>query len=115
MLILFCMRGCGRAQRPAFPAPSVFREREVDGKTRANLCCEIAKLCHDVIAKSDSDDRVRRSSTSEGGSNPYLLAEPWIASLANARNDEDGLFEKLNPGCHHPRRRVIQDSRDIRD
>src|SRR5258708_12323101 len=24
MLVLFCMRGCGRIARPAFPAPSVF-------------------------------------------------------------------------------------------
>jgi hypothetical protein len=28
-------RGCGRIGRPAFPAPSDFRERKVDGKTRA--------------------------------------------------------------------------------
>jgi len=45
---------------------------------------EIAKLCPNVIAcdkreafaqGSDSDDRVRRSSTSEGGSNPFFLAQ----------------------------------------
>src|ERR1700694_6283903 len=29
MLILFCMRGCGRIVRPAFPAPSDFRRRDV--------------------------------------------------------------------------------------
>src|ERR1700738_4363656 len=28
-------RGCGRTGRPAFPAPSVFREREIQSKTRA--------------------------------------------------------------------------------
>jgi hypothetical protein len=28
MLILFCMRGCGRIERPAFPAPSVRRVRK---------------------------------------------------------------------------------------
>jgi hypothetical protein len=33
MLILFCMRGCGRIARPAFPAPSDWRVR----KSRANL------------------------------------------------------------------------------
>jgi hypothetical protein len=34
MLILFCMRGCGRSERPALPAPSVLK---ADGscKTRA--------------------------------------------------------------------------------
>ena len=36
MLILFCMRGCGRIKRPAFPAPSDIRRRDVQGKTRAD-------------------------------------------------------------------------------
>src|SRR5215212_11484734 len=31
---LFCMRGCGRIERPAFPAPSD-GEQEFPGKTRA--------------------------------------------------------------------------------
>src|ERR1700686_5213184 len=31
-----CTRGCGRSGRPAFPAPSVFREREIQSKARAN-------------------------------------------------------------------------------
>ena len=35
-----------------------------------------------VMASSGSDDRVRRSATSEGGSNPWL--DEWIASLALA-------------------------------
>jgi hypothetical protein len=35
MLILFCIRGCGRIERPAFPAPSDWRGREVLSKTRA--------------------------------------------------------------------------------
>jgi hypothetical protein len=43
MLILFCMRGCGRNERPAFPAPSVFRERELLLKL-ARMRGEIAKL-----------------------------------------------------------------------
>src|SRR5580700_11333775 len=30
-----CTRGCGRAERPAFPAPSDWRGREIFGKTRA--------------------------------------------------------------------------------
>src|SRR5258705_12648018 len=32
---LFCVRGCGRIARPAFPAPSDFRERDADSKPRA--------------------------------------------------------------------------------
>src|SRR5258706_10447878 len=32
MLVLFCMRGCGRIERPAFPAPSDFRRREIQAK-----------------------------------------------------------------------------------
>src|SRR6266700_862734 len=31
-----CMRGCGRIERPAFPAPSDFRRREVKKKTRVH-------------------------------------------------------------------------------
>jgi hypothetical protein len=45
MLILFCMRGCGRIVRPAFPAPSEFQRAEISGKTRAKTRGEIAKLC----------------------------------------------------------------------
>jgi hypothetical protein len=33
--VYYTTRGCGRIGRPAFPAPSVIREREVDGKPRA--------------------------------------------------------------------------------
>src|SRR6266481_5110357 len=36
MLILFCMRGCGRIERPAFPAPSVIPGRMVFAKPRAH-------------------------------------------------------------------------------
>jgi len=42
---LFCTRGCGRIARPAFPAPSFSKGRDVDGKTRAKTRGEIAKLC----------------------------------------------------------------------
>src|SRR6266403_5098077 len=45
MLVLFCMRGRGRIARPAFPAPSDGRERDVTSKTRAKTCGEIAKPC----------------------------------------------------------------------
>src|SRR5207244_5848208 len=45
VLVLFRTRGCGRIARPAFPAPSDFRERDVQDKTRAQSRGEIAKLC----------------------------------------------------------------------
>jgi len=39
-----CTRGCGRAERPAFPAPSELRGRDEQAKTRAKTRGEIAKL-----------------------------------------------------------------------
>jgi len=36
MLILFCMRGCGRVWRPAFPAPSVLQRTGLQFKTRVD-------------------------------------------------------------------------------
>jgi hypothetical protein len=33
--VLFRTRGCGRIERPAFPAPSEFRGQDSSGKTRA--------------------------------------------------------------------------------
>jgi hypothetical protein len=33
---LFCIRGCGRIARPAFPAPSDFQGTGSPSKTRAN-------------------------------------------------------------------------------
>jgi sarcosine oxidase delta subunit len=38
------MRGCGRIERPAFPAPSEFQGQERQNKTRAHTRGEIAKL-----------------------------------------------------------------------
>src|SRR5258708_31389025 len=35
VLILFCTRGCGRIERPAFPAPSDFSGAGNSGKPRA--------------------------------------------------------------------------------
>src|SRR5258705_5569298 len=45
MLILFCMRGCGRIERPAFPAPSEFQKAGRSWQTSRETCGEIAKLC----------------------------------------------------------------------
>src|SRR5579872_751193 len=41
----FCARGCGRARRPAFPAPSVFR-RDVTLKNSDAMRRENEKACH---------------------------------------------------------------------
>src|SRR5437868_3891418 len=42
MLFLFCMRGCGCIERPAFPAPSDL-QMAPQGKTRVRMRGEIAK------------------------------------------------------------------------
>src|SRR5713226_8161755 len=65
---LFCTRGCGRIARPAFPAPSFSKGRDVDGKTRAKTRGEIAKLCLQFVHRHCEERLVRGSSTSEGGS-----------------------------------------------
>jgi hypothetical protein len=41
--ILFRTRGCGCIERPAFPAPSDFREPDFKATSRG-ICGEIAKL-----------------------------------------------------------------------
>jgi hypothetical protein len=43
MLILFCMRGCGRIARPAFPAPSDEEGGRLEQNSRG-LRGEIAQL-----------------------------------------------------------------------
>src|SRR6476646_8613120 len=47
MLVCFfhCTRGCGRIERPAFPAPSVTRGREIQVKLARKSRGEIAKPC----------------------------------------------------------------------
>jgi hypothetical protein len=55
----FCMRGCGRIGRPAFPAPSDFSEGGKFQLKLARTCGEIAKLYSDVIARSESDEAIQ--------------------------------------------------------
>src|SRR5258705_11495265 len=43
MLILFCMRGCGCIERPAFPAPSIFGEANEFLQTSGESRREIAE------------------------------------------------------------------------
>src|SRR4051794_7338092 len=74
---LFCMRGCGRIARPAFPAPFIF-SRVTVGKARAFSRRENAEVCGRtqgikvVIARSESDEAIHLRSGD---------ADPWIASL----------------------------------
>jgi len=44
MLFYFCMRGCGRIERPAFPAPSDLQEAGCRLANLAQTRGEIAKL-----------------------------------------------------------------------
>jgi len=44
MLVLFCMRGCGCIERPAFPAPSIFGEGETILQNSGTARREIAML-----------------------------------------------------------------------
>src|SRR5258705_3224813 len=74
MLVLFCIRGCGRIERPAFPAPSLskgerfmhgsseFTPRECKGVSdeceRARLSLVIARLA--ALAKTSAGPRDRQ-------------------------------------------------------
>src|SRR3977135_4307843 len=57
---LLCTRGCGRIRRPAFPAPSEFRERQVYGKNRAKHRGAIAKPCPASLCLAAIANCVRR-------------------------------------------------------
>jgi hypothetical protein len=56
-------RGCGRAERPVFPAPSDFRRRNVVGKTsgasrrgRAEMCLETNHAVPAICAGNGESD-----------------------------------------------------------
>jgi hypothetical protein len=52
--------GCGRTGRPAFPAPSEFRERDVPSKTRVDARRDREAVSGiDVIARSGSDEAIQ--------------------------------------------------------
>jgi hypothetical protein len=72
----FCTQGCGRIERPAFPAPSDFRRRDVNGKTRAKPASEIADSRSSVIARSESDEAIQ-----------------FLYLVAGARDDGNRLFD----------------------
>jgi hypothetical protein len=50
MLILFCMRGCGRIVRPAFPAPS----DSFEGRTSRQNSRENARRDREVMSAIDA-------------------------------------------------------------
>ena len=52
-----CTRGCGRAERPAFPAPSKGRAERA-GQASRETSGEIADAYLDVIARSASDEAI---------------------------------------------------------
>ncbi len=70
MLVLFCIRGCGRIERPAFPAPSDSLGRtscKNSGKSRrgiADLCFNLQRHCEER-----SDEAIHS-----------YFAATWIAS-----------------------------------
>jgi hypothetical protein len=45
MFILFCMRGCGCIERPAFPAPSDVQQGRIFMANLGRMRRETAKLC----------------------------------------------------------------------
>jgi hypothetical protein len=63
MLILFCMRGCGRIERPAFPAPSDDEGGTLKGKTRAKRRGENAKLWLQTMLLFENNSMGVRSAT----------------------------------------------------
>jgi hypothetical protein len=81
------MRGCGRIERPAFPAPSDVQKANVDGKTRAKTRGEIVKSCLDVIASKATKQSISR--------------HHWIASrsLSSGAHSRDPLARNDGQGC----------------
>ncbi len=88
--VLFtCTRGCGCIGHPAFPAPSVFSEGWTSRQNLARMRGENAESC--LNNRRHCEERlVRRSSTSEGGSDEAIHS----STICGANN---GL---LRGACH---------------
>ncbi len=108
---LFCMRGCGCIARPAFPAPSDFRERDADSKPRAKTCGEIAKPCLyaagclkreaaapklAVIARSGSDEAIHAFCAYQDGLLRGACHRAALCADPLARNDVIGNGARRN-------------------
>src|SRR3954452_12140246 len=76
MLFYFCMRGCGRIERLAFPAPSDVLEAQIE-RQNSRACGEFAEVWV-------RDFHRRHCERSEAIHLRSCGAEPWIASLALA-------------------------------
>src|SRR5260221_8493248 len=106
MLVLFCMRGCGRIGRPAFPAPSIVKSGEtVFAKPRAHRAARSRR--HIRICRHCEERLVRRSSTSEGGSDEAIHSSSFRdgpkdqtsdAQLRIGESRDSGLDASHRPG-----------------
>jgi hypothetical protein len=84
-------RAKAEAIQPCFLCPGLPRFARNDVESSFATAAAIARRRLNVIARNVSDDRVRRSSESEGGSNPVFPARtsyrPCAPSLARTRSD----------------------------
>ena len=86
---LFCLRGCGCVERPAFPAPSDVSDALHHCKTRADHAAR-SRRCVFVSAKMDTHVPKIMAASSRGANTTKQssclsgLSPPWIASLAGA-------------------------------
>src|SRR3954453_4094432 len=80
------MRGCGRIERPAFPAPSIFA-RGVVGKARGFSRRENAIGCLNIKSESTAvvpDERAKASAIRD----PYAAASHWAQVSDTFHNHE---------------------------
>jgi hypothetical protein len=88
-----CARGCGRAERPAFPAPSDWRVR-TSWQTSGAFSREIAEACLESVIACDKREAFAQGSAATKIQLSCLL--PY-GLLRFARNDGrgDGLLRRL--------------------
>src|SRR5882757_2252576 len=56
-----CTQGCGRIERPAFPAPSTIEGKDFPGKTRAKHAARLrSRACDGCCLKIESKPQNRR-------------------------------------------------------
>jgi hypothetical protein len=82
MLILFCMRGCGRIARPAFPAPSDFHRAGRFLQNSRDMRGEIADPHLDVIACD------KRGAFAQGSTCDEAIENAVIPGRCEASNPE---------------------------
>jgi hypothetical protein len=80
-------RGCGRIGRPAFPAPSPIRGREVSGKPRAHSAARSRNCgfgCVGSIQVTGCSLVIARSEATKQSSFLLHLAKGWMASRSQS-------------------------------